>query len=613
MGARFMFAYGGLIVALSFLAACGGGGGGNGGSAASVPPQSATTPTLSYQQNKLFRFTWNDVTDATHYRLFEDRDGSSGYVQIGQDVAQGVQVYEHEVPLHKRVNARYMLQSCNQYGCTDSKPVYVAGNLISAIGYFKAGNTGSSDAFGASVALSADARTLVVGAPREDGSANGVDGVDDDLSIDAGAVYVFVRNSANVWVQDAYIKASNTGSGDEFGKAVAVSDDGTVIAVGAPGEDSSAIEVGGNQANESSPDAGAVYLFGKNSGGSWQQQAYIKASNTNADDRFGKSVALSGDGYTLAVGAHREQSNAMGVNPPGTGQLDNSLNQAGAVYVYDRDRRSDVWAFVAYVKASNTDELDRFGVSVALSSDGNTMAVGAMGEGSAATTVNGDQADNSRPGSGAVYVFTRPAGGQWQQSAYIKPPYSDIYDGFGIAIDMDSGGQTLAIGVSGDDSGAIGINGDATDNGAADAGAAYIFVNTGQTWVSEAYIKASNTDVGDRFGDVLALSADGGTLAVGAWNEDSRAQGLNGIQNNNSSTFSGAVYVYVRDQGTWTQSAYVKASNSVGGHAFGRAVDLSGDGNVLVVGAEGESNGATGVNGNQTGSFSSNSGAAYLY
>src|SRR5690606_15975665 len=99
-------------------------------------------------------------------------------------------------------------------------------------------------------------------------------------------------------------------------------------------------------------------------------------------------------------------------------QSDNSELFAGAVYVFTR--AGTTWSQQAppKVKASNT-ERDSFGYSVALSGDGSVLAVGAPGEGSAATGVNGDQADNSAGGAGAVYVFTR-AGATWSQHAYVK-------------------------------------------------------------------------------------------------------------------------------------------------------------------------------------------------
>jgi trimeric autotransporter adhesin len=122
----------------------------------------------------------------------------------------------------------------------------------------------------------------------------------------------------------------------------------------------------------------------------------LKASNTGAGDRFGYSVALSGD--TLAVGAYGEASAAQGV---GGNQDDNGATDSGAVYVFRRS--GSAWAQEAYLNASNTGVSDYFGYSVALSGD--TLAVGAFYEDSAAPGVGGNQGDNSASGSGAVYVF----------------------------------------------------------------------------------------------------------------------------------------------------------------------------------------------------------------
>jgi hypothetical protein len=133
------------------------------------------------------------------------------------------------------------------------------------------------------------------------------------------------------------------------------------------------------------------------SGTLWSQQAYLKASNTNAGDRFGQSVAVAGD--TVVVGAPLEASAATGVNG---NQADNSAAFAGAAYVFVRS--GTLWSQQAYLKASNMDADDDFGVSVAISGD--TVVVAADGEGSAATGVDGNQADNSAALAGAAYVFT---------------------------------------------------------------------------------------------------------------------------------------------------------------------------------------------------------------
>lgn len=83
----------------------------------------------------------------------------------------------------------------------------------------------------------------------------------------------------------------------------------------------------------------------------------------------------------------------------------------------------------------------------------------------------------------------------------------------------------------------------------------YVFKYTGATWGQEAYVKASNTQANDSFGFSVALSADGSTLAVGAYAEASNAIGVGGTQTNNSAANAGAVYVFKRTGGTWIQQA----------------------------------------------------------
>src|SRR6266568_491754 len=150
----------------------------------------------------------------------------------------------------------------------------------------------------------------------------------------------------------AYVKASNTGAADEFGFAVALSSDGNTLVVGAPGEASA-----GAETDNSAPSARAVYVYTR-SGATWTQQAYIKASNAEAGDQFGISVALSSNGNTLAVGAIGESSAVNGIDG---NQADNSAPSAGAVYVFTRDVVTSVWSQQAYVKASNTGVADNFG------------------------------------------------------------------------------------------------------------------------------------------------------------------------------------------------------------------------------------------------------------
>jgi hypothetical protein len=398
----------------------------------------------------------------------------------------------------------------------------------------------------------------------------------------------------------SYLKASNTGTSDNFGHRVAI--DGDTLVIGAPDEDSAGVGINsGLEGDNTANGSGAVYVFVR-SNGVWSQQAYIKASNTEAGDAFGASVAISGN--TLVVGATGEDSNATGI---GGNQADNSLADAGAAYVFVRS--GTTWSQQAYIKTSNTGTGDAFGTSVAIS--GNTLAVGATGEDSNATGIGGNQADNSLANAGAAYVFIR-SGATWTQQAYVKASNTEANDGFGTTVGLDS--DTLVVGAIGEDSNATGIGGNQADNSTAGAGAVYVFTRSGTAWSQQAYVKASNTDFNDNFGANVTI--DGDSLAVGAPNESSNATGVGGDQTDNSAFAAGAVYVFVRSNGIWSQQAYIKASNTGAGDAFGTNASISG--RMLVVGAPSEDSDLTTViqgspNELATGNGATNAGAVYTF
>lgn len=461
-----------------------------------------------------------------------------------------------------------------------TKTYTITAHQLAQEAFAKASNTGVNDQFGISVALDGD--TLVVGAHLEDSNGTGINSGAEitNSASNSGAVYVFTRTAGTTWTQQAYIKASNTGVGDEFGRSVAI--DGDTLAVGAYLEDSNGTGVNsGTEADNSADNSGAVYVFTR-TGTTWTQQAYIKASNTGAGDQFGFSVALKGN--TLAVGALVEDSNATGV---GGNETDNSASGSGAVYVFTRT--GTTWIQQAYLKASNTGAGDQFGISVAL--DGDTLAVGAQNEDGNGTGVNsGAETDNSLPDSGAVYVFTRSST-TWTQQAYVKAFNAGASDLFGRSVALD--GDTLAVGAYREDSNGTGVNSGAeADNSVTDSGAVYVFTRTGSSWAQQAYIKASNASANNRLGFAIALSGD--ILAAGSSGEDSASTGVGGDQNNNSATDSGAVYIFIRTGTTWTQQVYVKASNTGAGDQFGVSVALSGD--TIVAGASTEDSNGTGVN-----------------
>ncbi len=339
-------------------------------------------------------------------------------------------------------------------------------------------------------------------------------------------------------------------------------------------------------------------------------QAYIQASNTKPGDLssfpptrgiglFASSLALSGD--TLAVGAPGERSCATGIDGD---QADIGCQNAGAVYVFARV--GSVWTPQAYIKASNTSPNLRAGFGITVALEGDMLAVGAPGESSCATGINGDQSNTGCGSSGAVYVFIR-SGSVWSQQAYVKSSNSEASDQFGSSLSL--AGQTLVVGAPFEKSCAMGINGDQTNNSCAEAGAVYVFASMGGTWRQQAYVKASNTGAGDRFGSRVILNND--TLAVGAPLEGSCATGVGGDQANNGCSGAGAVYTFSRIGDTWSQQSYVKASNTGAGDGFGSVVTLLND--TMAVGAPAEASCATDVDGDQANNACLEAGAVYVF
>jgi len=494
---------------------------------------------------------------------------------------------------------------------------------LEQIHYIKASNPGYGDQFGTggtllgdAVALSDDGSTLAVGASFEASGSAGINGDQSDDSVyGAGAVYVFT-DDGGTWSQQAYIKASNPGLTDNFGYAVELSEDGNTMAVSAYFEASGATGVGADQADDSIPQAGAVYVFTR-SGGVWSQQAYIKASNTGHlpedeneigdGDQFGFSIALSDDGNTLAVGAIAEDSASA------SDQGDNSLLSAGAVYVFERT--GSQWAQRAYLKPSNPGAGDLFGYSLALTADANTLVIGSYDEDGSLAGTNEVQ-DDDVGGAGAVYVFERD-GDSWVQTAYLKGSYVERNDSIGVAVDISDDGTTLAATALDEDSFATGVNPmpppESDWQSDTSTGGMYIFVREAGTWTQQAYLKASNTGREDWFGSRMDLSGDGNTLAASAQLEDSAAQGIDGPQGDDSAQEAGAVYLFTRENGVWTQRAYIKGDNTEAYDEFGSSVSLSRDGHLLAVGARGEDSGAAGIDGDETDNSVDESGAVYLF
>jgi len=426
--------------------------------------------------------------------------------------------------------------------------------------YIKPETPDANDRFGYSLALSADGQTLVVGAPLDDENANAVD--------NAGGAYVFERVGV-AWVQRAYLHAADPAVNDDFGFAVAISADGSTIAIGSPDEDSASTQIDTNPTDTSAPNAGAAYIFAR--AGGWHQEAYLKASNTGAGDGFGSSIALSANGNLVVVGAPYEAGST------------NTAPDIGASYTFRRIGAT--WSFETLLRSNLASNGDNFGWALAVASDGTAIAISSPSEDSASVGIGGDQGDESLIQSGAVFIFRFVA--TWTQATYIKPSSHQSGDFFGRALAYSRDGSTLAVASPGEDS------------VVANSGALYRFAYTG-TWSETGSLKASNAGDDDQLGLALSLTGDGAELAAGAPLEDGDAD---------ANPAQGAVYRFTGN----VQTDYVRTFPLDDGDQLGSGVSLSADGVTIAIAAPYEDSAATGVNGPSGDNSLKDSGCVWLF
>ncbi|MSP15505.1 MAG: hypothetical protein EXR73_02640, partial [Myxococcales bacterium] len=288
----------------------------------------------------------------------------------------------------------------------------------------------ATDQFGGAVALSGD--TLLIGARLDDASV-----------ANQGSAYVFLR-SGSTWTQEAKLVASDGGADDNFGTAVAL--DGNSALIGAPDD------------NGPATDQGSAYVFLR-SGSSWLEQAKLTATDGATNDRFGTSVALTGE--SVLIGA---PSDDIGGN----------TNQ-GSAYAFVRSSSS--WSEQAKLTADDGAANDSFGRSVALA--GETALIGAPDD-------NGPAVDQ-----GSAYAFMR-SGTAWSQQARLTASDGAADAAFGMSVALS--GESALIGAY------------LHDAPLANSGSAYYFVRGGVTWTEQTRLGATDRASGDQFGIAVALS-----------------------------------------------------------------------------------------------------------
>jgi FG-GAP repeat len=332
----------------------------------------------------------------------------------------------------------------NDESALDSGAVYVYERGMDGswtlAAYVKASNADPGDRFGGTVAIDRAGDTLVVGAQFERSFPAGENSdPSDDSEPQAGAVYVFERGMDGTWTEQHYLKEPTyVSSADQYGRHVQLDAAGQMLIVSTlrtiytyarVGETwelddtltlvtvpfrSPILSPDGERMVIARPDwdvdgvfqAGDVTVYRRAANGGWDVHTELVAPNPGPQHGFGDAIAFDSDGRLLLIGSGGESSPATGVDGS---QIETSSERAGAAYLFERDVDTDEWTLRSYLKASNTgspQDLAEFGCDVAMSDDGETLAIGAEFESSAAAGVQGvPEPDADIYLSGAVYLF----------------------------------------------------------------------------------------------------------------------------------------------------------------------------------------------------------------
>lgn len=322
----------------------------------------------------------------------------------------------------------------------------------------------NNDHAGYAVALSDDGARAVVGAP------------DSDLGgLDAGRAYVYAR-TASVWSLEATLVSTTPAAGDRFGFAVALSGNGLVALVGAPGDDEGA-----------SPDAGSVHAFVRTT--SWDAGTRTVIAGGRPIDTFGASVALSEDGNRALVGA-----------PGWDGPTGASMDSGGAFAFVRVGPTSSVFSLEAVLRHAGAQPFDALGTAVALSGVADRALVGApYAEVGGATD------------TGIAVVFGR-AGISWTTEAVLTPVAGATDDYHGYSVALSRAGDRAVLGAPSRDT----VRG-------LDAGRAALFERASSSWTAAGEWLASDAEGGDQLGFAVALAADGTRGIAGAYQDTTAA------------------------------------------------------------------------------------------
>ncbi|MCE2595824.1 FG-GAP repeat protein [Motilimonas cestriensis] len=571
-----------LPAAVSFLSACGGGGGGSEREpnppvpVTPEPTQAPITPephapsafnitdvSAVPEQTGQIQLSWQASKYAAQYDVCLKQDTVNPCLVLATSAENQVNLAAYQA---KAVTTpTYFIRASNATGHTNSNELSIdLGQLVQSSAKVIASNAELKDTFGQYVSLSKDGNTLAVGSPMEDGENESLN--------NSGAVYVYTRQPNGGWQQQAYLKANNAGNWDWFGASLSLSDDGNTLAIGAIGEAStSAAKPEENFADV----AGAVYIF-ERSNNNWQQTQYLKASsNIEFNDSFGYRVELSGDGNTLAIGAIGDDA-ANAAEP-----ADNSLEDSGAVYIFRR-QADNGWQVAQYLKPNTLRRYANFGASIALSTNGQIMAVGAPH----------DSLPEHR-NTGRVFIYHADTNNNLQLKSAFASAAPGPNQSFGLDLDLNSQGSTLVVGANGNQQWA-------------ESGAYIYEYKEANNWQHSQTLQIADLSILNNFGSSVSLSDDGQFLVVGDKSDNS---GLIESPSDTSAEKSGAVYLFKRQGNAWDSGTFLKSKEILAATFFGKSLALSGDGSTLAVGADGTDK----YNEDTASAIADTAGAVYVY
>ena len=251
---------------------------------------------FEYQQAKTIRFHWDPINGADELQLLERLSADNDYEIVARPEV-GTQTYDHRVFLLTHTNASYKLRACNIAGCSESNSASTSGNILEVAGNWQRNNE-EFNSFGTTI--------------NESGNVL----LTNSYSPYTAHIYT-EENNQWLYAQQLTGSARTNINRDSFGQDIAVSDDGKVIAIGAPCHVNSTSTAAGNQnTDDRALCTGAVYIF-RYKNGAWEEEAYLYPAEENDQINFGSQVAISTDGNTLAFLSQAEQTLADGSSTVG--------------------------------------------------------------------------------------------------------------------------------------------------------------------------------------------------------------------------------------------------------------------------------------------------------